>query len=169
MTRGPATTPRAGGATEGQGRLPATASAGGEADESGLVALVDDDGAVRRALTRLLQGMGFDVVAFASAEAFLAAGDSRRFGCLLLDQQLGGMTGLELHARLVTAGEQVPTIFLTATDTQEVARARETPDLIVLTKPVDAAILQVALLRALAPGREQQAGRAARPSDVGRA
>jgi FixJ family two-component response regulator len=53
---------------------------------------------------------------FPSAEAFLAERDQAAFDCIILDIQLGGMSGLELQARLVSEGDAVPVIFITAHD-----------------------------------------------------
>ena len=59
------------------------------------VVVVDDDGAVRRGLTRLLRVSGYDVETFASAPEFLEA-DLSQIVCLILDQHMPEMTGLEL-------------------------------------------------------------------------
>ena len=80
------------------------------------VAIIDDDASANRALGRLLRGAGFEPSGFDSAESFLA--DPRRptFGCLLVDIQLTGMSGLELQRRLQSEGSHVPVIFITAHD-----------------------------------------------------
>lgn len=53
---------------------------------------------------------------FRSAEAFLAAKDREAFDCIILDIQLGGMSGLDLQAKLIPEGYAVPVIFITAHD-----------------------------------------------------
>jgi len=80
------------------------------------VEIIDDDASANRALGRLLRGAGFEPSGFDSAESFLA--DPRRptFGCLLVDIQLTGMSGLELQRRLQSEGSHVPVIFITAHD-----------------------------------------------------
>ena len=78
------------------------------------VALIDDDQSVRKSLSRLLRVMDIETEGYSSAEAFLADPDSNQFGCLLLDVQLGGMTGLELQRRLKAEQNPVPVIFITA-------------------------------------------------------
>jgi FixJ family two-component response regulator len=78
------------------------------------VAIVDDDESARRSLGRMLQGCGFVSVPFASADAFIAAGDRASFDCLLLDLQLEGMSGVELVRELARRGSQVPIIVITA-------------------------------------------------------
>ncbi|CAM8646429.1 TtrR Response regulator [Burkholderiales bacterium] len=79
------------------------------------VFVVDDDEAVRDSLRWLLEGNGFRVAAFESAERFLAylgampAGP----GCLILDVRMPGMTGTELHDELLRRNVALPIIFIT--------------------------------------------------------
>ncbi len=80
------------------------------------VAIVDDDEAICRAMVRLLRAAGMSVVAFPSAESFLADRGGAQIDCLLLDIQLGGMSGIELQAELVAAGPTPPIVFLSAHD-----------------------------------------------------
>ena len=89
------------------------------------VAIVDDDDSFARALERLFRASGFEVRTYSSAEAFL---DSKRLpppDCLVLDIQLGGMSGLELQQRLREGGEQAPIIFVTAHDAPGVRQEAE--------------------------------------------
>jgi FixJ family two-component response regulator len=79
-----------------------------------LVAIVDDDSSLCRALGRLLKAAGMQAVTYASAEAFLADPDRSRFDCLVLDIQLGGMSGIELSQSLAASGSTTPVIFSTA-------------------------------------------------------
>lgn len=80
------------------------------------VAIIDDDASANRALGRLLRGAGFDPRGFDSAESFLADPMRPSFGCLLVDIQLTGMSGLELQRRLQAEGSRLPVIFITAHD-----------------------------------------------------
>ena len=75
--------------------------------------LVDDDAAVRDALCLYLEGSGFDVRTFDSAEAFLSEIDTMGRGVLVLDQRMTGMSGLELQSELKSRGLDLPTIFIT--------------------------------------------------------
>jgi len=77
------------------------------------ILLVDDDEAVRDALCLYLEGTGFTVKTFASAEAFLGEVDAIGRGVLLLDQRMTGMSGLELQSELKVRGMEMPTIFIT--------------------------------------------------------
>lgn len=79
------------------------------------VAIVDDDASLCRSLGRYLRASGMDSRSYESAETFLADKDSR-FDCLLLDVQLGGMSGLELARQLGQQSSRVPFIFITAFD-----------------------------------------------------
>jgi FixJ family two-component response regulator len=84
------------------------------ADEKPSIHLVDDDEALRTALSRLLRAAGHEVRAYASAAEFLMARNGRMRGCLLLDVRMpGGPTGLELHQALLRQGETLPVVFLT--------------------------------------------------------
>ncbi len=115
-----------------------------------LVAIVDDDPSVCRALRRLLASAGIETVTFPSAAAFLASERREEPACLVLDIDLGGMTGFELQEHLVGAGSRLPVIFITAHDdppTRE--RARQAGAVAYLPKPFDDALLLEAIARAL--------------------
>jgi len=83
---------------------------------SNYVAIIDDDASACRALGRLLRGTGFEPSGFDSAESFLADPGRERFSGLLVDIQLGGMSGLDLQQRLQAEGSRTPVIFITAHD-----------------------------------------------------
>jgi len=87
------------------------------------VAIVDDDESVCRSFGRLLRAAGLQPISYASAESFLADTKHPQFGCLVLDIQLGAMSGIELAQRLVAEGGHPPIIFITAHDDPE-ARAQ---------------------------------------------
>ena len=84
------------------------------------VAVVDDDEGVCRSLSRLLRAAQFQPIAYDSAESFLADAKHPKFECLVLDIQLGGMSGLELRDRLLAVRDTTPVIFITAHDEPEV-------------------------------------------------
>jgi FixJ family two-component response regulator len=87
------------------------------------VAVVDDDEELRRSFGRLLRAAGFHAITYVSAEAFLADTKHPTFDCLVLDIELGGMSGIDLAERLVADGCPTPFIYLTAHD-DSLARAR---------------------------------------------
>jgi FixJ family two-component response regulator len=79
-----------------------------------LVSVVDDSESVREALPDLLQQAGFDVQAFASAEAFLGSEAADETRCLILDVGLPGMSGPDLQLELNRRGKTIPIVFITA-------------------------------------------------------
>ena len=81
--------------------------------KKGTVYVVDDDEAVRDSVQWLLEGKGYRVRCFDSAESFLSRYDAREVACLLVDIRMGGMTGLELQARLVEIRSPLPIVFIT--------------------------------------------------------
>ena len=119
-----------------------------------LVAIIDDDPSVRKALTRLLTAGSFEVDTFASAQDFLATGLQRAPACLILDIHLGGMSGLDLQEHLVALGAAVPAIFITAHDDAATrARAAQAGAAGYLRKPFDQHALFQAIYLAMGPKR----------------
>ena len=80
------------------------------------IAIIDDDESLCRSLGRLLRLAGYRSTAYHSAEQFLADGARAGFACLLLDIQLGAVSGLEVQRQLAAEGSSVPVIFITAHD-----------------------------------------------------
>lgn len=79
-----------------------------------LIAIVDDDEAVRSALQGLMKAVDLPAKAFASAEQFLDSGQQHHTACLIADIRMPGMSGLELQAKLNAERCRIPTIFITA-------------------------------------------------------
>jgi FixJ family two-component response regulator len=79
-----------------------------------MISIVDDDLFARSATENLVASLGYDVVAFASAEEFLASGHADDTSCLITDVAMPGLTGLDLQQRLIDDGKCVPIIFMTA-------------------------------------------------------
>ena len=105
--------------------------------EPGLVAIVDDDDGVRDSLRFLLEIAGHKVETFATADDFLTR-DSGNVACLLLDQHVPGMTGLELARRLQEAGAKFPIALITGAPSAAIAaRAAQLGITTVLAKPLD--------------------------------
>lgn len=85
-----------------------------------LVSVVDDDESVRESLPDLLRELGFDVEAFASAEAFLASAHLGRTRCLILDVAMPGMSGPELQEELARRRHAIPIVFITGQQDESV-------------------------------------------------
>ena len=115
--------------------------------------VIDDDVSLLRALRRLLDAGGFQVKTFSSAEDFLDRPNPGTPGCLVLDVHLlGGLSGFELHERLVAAGQRIPVVFITAhDDTATRDRARRAGAVEYLRKPFDDELLIAGVNRALGP------------------
>jgi len=75
--------------------------------------LVDDDEAIRDALSWLLQSRGIPCTTYASAEAFLASWNANLAGCVVLDMRMSGMSGLDCFDKLRELPSSLPVIFLT--------------------------------------------------------
>jgi FixJ family two-component response regulator len=75
---------------------------------------VDDDAAVRKALSLLLTAASFETIAYGSAAEFLQSLAGATPQCLIVDLQMPEMTGLELQQHLVRSGILIPTIAITA-------------------------------------------------------
>jgi len=87
-----------------------------------LVSIVDDDESVRESLPDLIRQFGFDVEAFASAEAFLASEFVNDTRCLVLDIAMPGMSGMDLQRELANRRETIPIVFITASGDRAVRR-----------------------------------------------
>lgn len=79
-----------------------------------LIAIVDDDESVRFAMGGMIESFGYSPATFESADEFLKSDKLSDASCLILDVQMPGMSGLELHSKLIAMGRQLPTIFVTA-------------------------------------------------------
>lgn len=120
-----------------------------------VVRVVDDDESVRAGLRRLLGSVGLAVETFPSAQALLDADVAHAPGCLVLDVQLPGLSGLELQRRLKAAGLTPPIVFLTAHgDIPMSVRAIKAGALEFLTKPFRPDELLAAVHEALARDRD---------------
>jgi two-component system, LuxR family, response regulator FixJ len=84
----------------------------GMASSNPLVIVVDDDAAVRNSLKFSLEIDGFAVVTYGSAEELVHTGDLGACRCLIVDQDMPRMTGLELVAALRKQGDAVPAILI---------------------------------------------------------
>ena len=113
-----------------------------------IVAAVDDDHRVRESLQSVLESAGYDAVAFESAEEFLRSGALASVTCVIADMRLPGMDGTALQRRLRVEARQVPVIFITAHDDDDVRRqAMRDGAMAFLVKPFDGAELLALIAR----------------------
>jgi|SoiMethySBSTD1v2_1073268.scaffolds.fasta_scaffold49493_5 two-component system, LuxR family, response regulator TtrR len=115
-----------------------------------MVAVIEDDAAARRALTRILRGHGLRVASFSTAEELLHALPDTRPGCLVVDVMLPGMSGPDLVERLRADHVALPAIFVTGRiDAPQMLRRRGLGDVPCLQKPFEPTLLVQAVSRAL--------------------
>jgi FixJ family two-component response regulator len=115
------------------------------------IAMVDDDESVRMAMADMVESLGYKVVAFASGAEVLGSDRLHDVACLITDVRMSGMTGFELHDRLIAAGRMIPTIFLTAFPQEKGKnRATKAGAVCYLSKPCQRVDLLACLHSALA-------------------
>ena len=107
-----------------------------------LVFIVEDDEEVRVSTRALLEASGYAVREFASAEDVLSSGDVSQAGCIVLDQTLPGMSGLDLIRQLRADGLQTPAIMVSGNGKQLLQAAAEAGVAAVLRKPLSAEALE---------------------------
>jgi FixJ family two-component response regulator len=84
-----------------------------------LIAIVDDDESVCRAIRRLVRSLGMEAEAFTSGRDFIELMDampSFQPDCLVLDVQMPGMNGLDVQEELASRNSPLPIVFITAHD-----------------------------------------------------
>ena len=124
------------------------------AETSPSIAIVDDDPAVLKALSRLLRSHAFRAQTYGSGQEFLSALPAGLPDCLIVDLQMPEMNGLELQQHLVSNGVKIPTILITAHGDVEL---RDQPRLVAsLRKPLQEKALFDAIERAV--GNSRSAG-----------
>jgi FixJ family two-component response regulator len=112
--------------------------------------LVDDDESVRRSLSRLLSSADRQVEVFSSALELLERAPITGVGCVLLDFQMPGMTGLQLQQQMVDLGISLPIVFLSGqSDIPVSVDAMKHGAVDFLVKPVSDEVLFSALDRAI--------------------
>ena len=97
------------------------------ADSIRIISVVDDDHSMSRMLCRVLTSEGFAVISFASAEEFLESERAQDSDCLILDMNLPGMSGSELHQQLLKQKIDTPIVFISA-DADEATQRRALDD-----------------------------------------
>ncbi|MDM0073728.1 response regulator [Variovorax sp. J2P1-59] len=144
---------------------PSTASGGAEE----VVCVIDDDPAVREGLGRLLEGAGWTVASYGSADEFVARPPAPQVACILLDMRMPGLSGEALQQRLLEKGCAPPIIFVTGHG--EVASgigAMKLGASDFLEKPVDAEVLVAAVSRAIEHSSDRRRHELAQVAAMGR-
>ena len=122
------------------------------------VIVVDDDASVRRGLERLLRSAGHEVELFGSSRAFIDRGEYERADCLVLDVRMPGPSGLDVQDLLVSAGHDVPIVFITGHgDIPMAVQVMKAGAVDFLVKPFDDLIFLNAVQRAIAKSRQRRA------------
>jgi FixJ family two-component response regulator len=122
-----------------------------------IIAIVDDEVSMLRALRRLLRSAGFASETYTSVEEFLQSGLQPGVGCLVLDVQMPGMTGLDLLGHLTVSRVPLPVIIITAcADEQTRLYAEQAGVVAYLGKPFEEDALLEAIRRALASSSGHQ-------------
>jgi len=123
-----------------------------------MVLVVDDDSAMRDALTNLFLSVGLAVEVFGSAPDLLRRSLPNVASCLVLDIRLPGVTGLDFQAELADAGIHIPIIFMTGHgDIPMSVQAMKAGAVDFLTKPFRHHEMLHAVNRALAADRKRRA------------
>jgi RNA polymerase sigma factor (sigma-70 family) len=126
----------------------------------GTVYVVDDDEAVRDSLQFLLEGAGYRVACYDSAEAFLTGFDAKAIACLVLDVRMPGKSGLELQELLLAQGHKLPIVFITGHgDVPMAVSAMKRGAADFIEKPFDQAALKATVEKMLARARSEAAER----------
>ncbi len=116
-----------------------------------VIAVVDDDEAMRDALSELLQVLSMDCRTFERAESFLPAYSPGTFDCLITDLRMPGMSGMDLIRELKARGSRLPVIVITSsTEVESQSEAIAGGAFAYLTKPVSEELLTRHLNAALA-------------------
>lgn len=122
-----------------------------------VVHVVDDDDSLRVAVTRLLEAAGYEVRGYASAGEYLLSEPADAPGCLLLDLQMPGPSGLELQTALARSAEALPVVFLSGHgDIPTSVRAVKAGAVDFLTKPVRKEALVEAVRNAISQDRHRR-------------
>jgi DNA-binding NtrC family response regulator len=115
-------------------------------DKERVVCVIDDDISARESIVGLAREVGLNVEAFASAQEYLTTPRAAPPGCLVLDVNLPGLSGLELQEQLGRAHVEVPIVFISGhSDVPISVRALKAGALDFLTKPLDPDLLLSAI------------------------
>jgi FixJ family two-component response regulator len=118
-----------------------------------LIAVIDDEESVRRAICRLLRSAGFDSETFPSGDEFIETFSQQQPDCIVLDLHMPKVDGFAVQAWLAKTGIRIPVVIITGRNTSEAhERAMKAGAVAYLRKPVDAEALLAAISVALGDG-----------------
>lgn len=118
-------------------------------NETPVVAIVDDEESIRKALGRLLRASGFGVEMFAAGAEFLASLNDRHPDVVILDLHMPGLSGFDVHSAIKALERPVPVIVITGHDSPETrGRVADAGAIAYLRKPVDEQLLLRAIGKA---------------------
>jgi FixJ family two-component response regulator len=101
-----------------------------------MIAIVDDDEAVREATKGLVRSLGYNASTFASADHFLKSEQLHNTSCLITDLHMPGLSGIDLQDHLIARGHRIPVIFITGYPDESVrTRAMKAGAVGFLSKP----------------------------------
>ncbi len=124
-----------------------------------MIAVVDDEESVRKAVVRLLQSAGHAAQGFASGSEFLQCWPGDKPDCLMLDLQMPGLSGTEVQRALNRAGAHLPVIVMTANDAPGAREECMREGAVAyLSKPVDVLVLLDAVDVAIGAARKSSGG-----------
>jgi FixJ family two-component response regulator len=130
-----------------------------------LIAIVDDDEYVCRAMKRLVRSLGMEADEFTSGEEFIKVLEAMpwlKIDCVVLDVQMPNVNGLEVQERLARIRNHIPIIFMTAHDEATIRqRALAAGAAAFLRKPFKDDLFVETLRKALKPGTDGEQGQGA--------
>jgi FixJ family two-component response regulator len=130
----------------------------GAGQDNSTILVIDDEAYVRKSLSRLLRSLEFNVETYESAGRFLEWENYRDIGCIILDVEMPGLHGMDLHDLLIRAGYDLPIVFVSGYNASPMSvqdMKKSAVDFI--SKPFDEKELLVALERAIDKGRNYPA------------
>ena len=123
-----------------------------------LIAIVDDEESIRRALGRLVRAAGLEARTFCCGGEFLDAVKDHAFDCVVLDVHMPQVSGFDVQESLTLVGSNIPVVVITGRDSEEThARVMAGGAVAYLRKPVDETALLSALNAAVITGRGERA------------
>lgn len=123
-----------------------------------VIIVVDDDDAVRNALTFSLEAEGFSVRAFADGEELLKQGVTAACGCLVIDHNMRGMSGMDLIDTLRDQRVETPALLITSQPGHALKARAAQAGVSIVEKPLLGSVLMDAISRIMTPRPSPSSG-----------